>query len=890
MRFAMRFKPGFIAFVMVVWLPAIGHSETRMKDLLHAYQWFDTLEYPSVGRLPFVRINIRESIAGSEGPQDSHQYGFLMKQQDQTFTVFLPDLTVQTFHRASVGASSSKLAGFERLDLIQWSRNWLAASQQQPQPHTDRWAGFAGTLEPETQFFVVARACAARGHERLALQLFNGAENQSSTMVDEEKWGLRQRLSNRMARACIWRATLEFGNSDIGRISLLATFRQIGRRFSGDQRDLNVQPTVRLLERMVVEDQQHASSHRRPVGNHTSRKHIAELIYLLRDQNGHQYMQPGSCDVFADPRGDKSPAAQLVKMDIAAAPQLIEALSDRRFTRSVGFWRNFTFSHCVLRIGDAALAILERIACKRFYTRRSTSAEMTNDDSTSAVKAEIRRWWKEYQRRGEQSVLLAAVSRGDNNSSSQAQRLVERYPNAALPAIKEGIRHASEEWVRSNLIQTTSKLKGEAVTALLRDQMEHGVGVSVRVAAAFGVHERGGRDAVPRMIDEWHHYDGIGSGLMFTDPLISFLTSSGSPVAMEAVGRDLIKRPILARLNVVSALMGGSYREVMKRRASERQMAVDLRDQALVEKWAEEILAHELMDTDEEEGLAMGGEVSFRDPRLCELSAYGLSLLWPNRYQFKNGGSLFVRDYQRISLYNIWLQENGKPPVALPERPKIDPLPVEVMTPALNRVLAATSASSRETALRATEQMGLPALPAVIQALHTIEPASPARAELERLAAHLACIVRKIEADSNLKELSGTISTELENMRARPLTATDLTRLLRHTANKLHSKWTGVVLTANRDNDGCGFVVRLDVLPGALDPPTSSTSWNYWQRVLVGEETVYGMSGSGSYKKEPGHGPSDGVDLQELTDAIRKSVASPPLESVSISVRLIRKQ
>jgi hypothetical protein len=32
------------------------------------------------------------------------------------------------------------------------------------------------------------------------------------------------------------------------------------------------------------------------------KQRVAELIFQLRDQNGMQFSQPGSCDIFADPR------------------------------------------------------------------------------------------------------------------------------------------------------------------------------------------------------------------------------------------------------------------------------------------------------------------------------------------------------------------------------------------------------------------------------------------------------------------------------------------------------------------------------------------------------------------------------------------------------------
>src|SRR4029077_20857770 len=100
---------------------------------------------------------------------------------------------------------------------------------------------------------------------------------------------------------------------------------------------------------------------------------VAELIFQLRDQNGHPFMQPGSCDIFDRFGGSKKDTAahKLVKIGYDAVPQLIEHLDDQRFTRSVGFHRNFYFSHHVLRVSDCALEILEEIAAQHFWTASS---------------------------------------------------------------------------------------------------------------------------------------------------------------------------------------------------------------------------------------------------------------------------------------------------------------------------------------------------------------------------------------------------------------------------------------------------------------------------------------------------------------------------------------
>jgi hypothetical protein len=160
----------------------------------------------------------------------------------------------------------------------------------------------------------------------------------------------------------------------------------------------------------------------------TTEERVAELIFRLREQNGQQWSQPGSCDIFihdrfGDRKGQKSPAQQLVEIGYDAVPQLIAVIEDDRFTRSVGFHRNFHFSHFVLRVGDCALAILERIAARSFWEPRSTSAAMLKDGQAPAAKAKVQAWWQEFQKKGETRMLIQGTEAGDDASPAQAERL-----------------------------------------------------------------------------------------------------------------------------------------------------------------------------------------------------------------------------------------------------------------------------------------------------------------------------------------------------------------------------------------------------------------------------------------------------------------------------------
>jgi hypothetical protein len=73
-------------------------------------------------------------------------------------------------------------------------------------------------------------------------------------------------------------------------------------------------------------------------------------------------------------------------------------------------------------------------------------------------------------------------------------------------------------------------------------------------------------------------------------------------------------------------------------------------------------------------------------------------------------------------------------------------------------------------------------------------------------------------------------------------------------------------------------------LPGKLDQSGESTGWNFTERVLRDEETLFSSSGSGGWadRKQVLYEPA------QLTEAIRKALAAPRSQTVRVSIQLTR--
>lgn len=367
-----------------------------------AFRWFDGLGFPSLKGCKLVRVVMGWSQFGNDPPQTHYDMGFVVKDDGKELTVFTTQLYTTSLAKAAANETQLTQAGYEPLNLAKAAAT-LLENLRKPNGENVSWSrSFKQASEP-VETFVMARACAANGLDKLAREIYDVAAARVNPRTGKIPADFRKFLCDEMAYSMTWRAVLKFEYTAIPRMELLDRFRQLTRNFPESKYAQRAKDTVELLSRMVREDQQHAKRPAIAPNEMTTKQRVAELIFQLRDQNGHQWSQPGECDIFSGPGDGNSPAHQLVKIGYDAIPQLIEVLGDERFSRSVGYHRDFYFSHYVLRVGDCAQAIISRIAGRRFYRRRSTSGAMVKDGQVEQTRRDIQAWWSEFQTRPPQS-------------------------------------------------------------------------------------------------------------------------------------------------------------------------------------------------------------------------------------------------------------------------------------------------------------------------------------------------------------------------------------------------------------------------------------------------------------------------------------------------------
>jgi hypothetical protein len=591
----------------------------RLAEIESSFQWLESLGYARLENARPVRVTTRQWY-GDQDPLQAEPYvqlAFLIDDDDESLIIFTPALETTSLPRRIREEWHSSDTTVERIDMRTIVR---AVLDRMKAGKDDPFFRFGHDFSERGELFVLAWVCARNGYPDWAIQLYGQAE--ASRGSDEPaELSLQELIAADIAHMETWRATLAF-QSPLSRPELLKKFRWLERNFPKSEHAETVAKTAAMLETMVAEDERHAQERRPglPFEELTRLEQIAELIFQLRDQQGYQWSQPGSCDVLNTHDGaDDSPGHKLVEYGYAAIPQLAAALDDERLTRSVGFHRDFYFSHTVLTVGDAAEQILHRIAGRRF------------DDDQSPRDSALA-WHAELMAKGERQALIEAVERGDETSVALARRLLKMHPDEACSAILAGISRGSDDHLRLQLVELLGRIHSDESVPFLLEEMEH-TKASHRLAAAEALTRLGRPEGIDAMLREWQ------SGREFTlfDGAGPLLAGCGRPDALVTVARRFSQQTIDERLELMDEAMRHD-KELLAARPELCKALIDL-------------LLVALADTEVRQGMGGSrGSKSFSDPRVCDLAGYHLNCLDAAAFPFDLGATYSQREAERLAI------------------------------------------------------------------------------------------------------------------------------------------------------------------------------------------------------------------------------------------------
>ncbi|WP_131989197.1 HEAT repeat domain-containing protein [Chthoniobacter flavus] len=844
-------------------------TNARAVDVSAAVSWYDTLGFPDVKDAPYVRVATDRWIKrGNQPPENRFVEGFLTGEDVDGFTVFLcstgdfnrrpdpfepyPPPRLIHFVRKTDGPVhlrvNYEVIDFPKVvgdlmavvhDLKTGPKDFEAREKAFKGKYPDLWPSFdfhGGWPVPyRVRLFSFGRACQQKGLNEVAGELFDVVAKIPDEQTGEvDASSLRDKLQREMGETVLTETEEKFGNPSIPLTDLLKIYESFPVTYPANKRLAYAQESADLLRKMIAEE---AAHHPKPRNEMSPAEQVAEDIYQLRNETHIMWIRDPHYPAMSDDwrkKDEKTPIQRLVDSGNAAVPQLIEALGDPRFTRSMEPRFNSLGGPHTIRVGEVARHILEFLSGRNLYPLKSKDGQLVNGTTRHQAEA----WWREVNGTGEKQTLIKTASAGRGKGLEAARRLVEKYPDDALPAIEAALKATPEPGYRGEYVEVAGLLPADTPVAFLRAQLTPDHDVYSQVSAAKALFKRGQPEAVPAIIDAWRRIQprlpsNDDTTLSQAGYIISFLARSGDARAIDALADEAKKAPLPVRYAAVEVFRNGTfngggsgpqvslYDHVEKLPAGEAEAAV------------ERLLATALEDKERFFGPAGNLEkVSFADPRICDMAAYVMSHRWPEKYAFQWSASGAECDTQIVKLQDIWRSAHGMPPLPTPAPPPVIPAaPESEVAPLLDAYVAAKADADREpAATKIVESMGLRALPQVRARLeHGADAAT-----LRPLALRLASIVREVHPTTDPGGMAEKSGVEL--LRGKVLSGKDLDRLAHRLEDEMPVDVAAVTLVAERGADGAGFQVTIGWQPGNVP---LHAGWSRDMAVRLGDKTVY---------------------------------------------------
>lgn len=369
------------------------------------FAWFDTLGFPDIKNAEWAEIR----RANDKGEIDTpSRLTFVIQQKEETFTI-LDAYLCPVDKRRGETATSPRFdeLNFVALPFDQFCRSYLAGLSTKPQPKPK--VRFWTELTPKSEAYYLAHACWRRGDVMMAQSLYATADVMRDNRAQPAN-SLREYLEREFTELAMWQAFLLAGGIDEfvpsrtplpSRQEVLAAFERASK-FPNSPHTPRATKLANLMREMIAEDATHEFVKDDILETRPVEDQVQEYIFQLRNQNGYQITQPGTCDIFIGKnwpslKPNDSPADRLVKIGRPAVPMLIEALADKRPTRSVNFSRTSWFSHRMLTVGDCAAIILSKIAGQNFRFHHPDHLEELPPGEYDRVRHAVQSWWEKSQ-------------------------------------------------------------------------------------------------------------------------------------------------------------------------------------------------------------------------------------------------------------------------------------------------------------------------------------------------------------------------------------------------------------------------------------------------------------------------------------------------------------
>lgn len=849
-------------------------------------EWYGKLGFAPVEEgMPWVRVATGSPhSADGKGERNHYLMGFLAKESagegGKDFEILTVDRQRLSFTRTAPDERESRRVGYDVLPFGTWLKDYLATADEDPKgianlSSAERFLN-GGPATPAVTICHLAMLCEKRGFQAEAGQVMARLEK-SWTVEEGEGKPLPERLEHEFGHVMIWQAMLACDDPKNPRPELLKGFERVVQLTPKSRHAERATGMVEVLKRMIAEDQAYAAARLAlPFEKLSGEERIKDLIYQLRDQDGGQFMQPGSCSIFNFGEKEDTPADRLVEAGFEAVPFLIEAMLDDRLTYGVGYHRDFYFSHEVMRVGEAAQEVFEKISGTNLATQPvvrvfgEDPAPFSKEDGRRSLQEAARRWRREFEAKGERQFMIDEVSKGGESVRSMAPALMARYPADAPAALRAGLKNAKDEWSYYRVVHEVGNADYEGSEAVLRQVIRDNRFDQGTLAALEALRKRGAADVIDLAIalldQEKSWKEGGWMGQLPAEELIKFLLESGD----EKAARVILER----RENLSLDLRVDAVLEL------HRVLTGDKKPGDAASAVIEEFLVRLLDDSRRRTGMSGGvGDLSFSDPRVCDLAAETLRSGWGDRYAFDFKGTLKARDRQCIVAANVWRKLRGEAGLEIPDQ-EMKPMTAEEFAPLRERFEAMDSEPEEAAFGDAAMKDGITALPRLL------EMAAAASGRKKEVAGKVARLLsNRVEKITVLPDgvVYAPVQKWREAMLGKPLDGEAVVELMSSffkQADRNGEMVRGIDFEAFREEDLSGVEIRIRLVPKER-PGDPLDQWDGSEDVTLGDEEVHETGYGGGLSKD------DPEDSKELKAGVDTVVAADPRRPYEIRWKLV---
>jgi hypothetical protein len=353
----------------------------------------------------------------------------------------------------------------------------------------------------------------------------------------------------------------------------------------------------------------------------------------------------------------ESPDAQLVNMGYAAVPQLLNALTDRNFTRAFR-GDNYIVDKEVFEVRDAALGILNKIGHMNFWPNERGAlilgigpieSPREYEDHWDTAIADARGWWKLAQAKGERDATAELLGAGNGDPVSLARWMIEKYPEQAFDPITSAIKQNEyDPDLQADLMSLLPQTKSTKTSEFARKMLLTSEFGQTVAASAIVLSSTDPVAALDGLITAWDKARKKQRDNYYSfeiEALVRALLFEGSPRAIDAASSGLSSERIELRQTIL--------REVEKfLKLKGRPTAPDM----AVSSSIENLLAKELIDLKPMQFTGVDSLTQDLSLRLCDFAAEMLSSFLPSVYRFEKSAPIASRNTQLKECLDVWRQ------------------------------------------------------------------------------------------------------------------------------------------------------------------------------------------------------------------------------------------